>query len=171
MLNKYRIGIIIFAVANTVFVAALLFWLVPIAQNLRYLNSGIARQQNRYTIHMRHYMGYGDNAQEFADLSAQRRLVNSYEVAEIISDIVQIAEDHELRIMQLTVGEPVTTGAYGLDTITITYVAMENVGNEINLKKFLQEITAMHITVYRAEIEWYQQSMARISIEMRIFSS
>ena len=116
-------------------------------------------------------MGYGDNAQEFADLSAQRRLVNSYEVAEIISDIVQIAEDHELRIMQLTVGEPVTTGAYGLDTITITYVAMENVGNEINLKKFLQEITAMHITVYRAEIEWYQQSMARISIEMRIFSS
>jgi len=171
MQKNILIGIIIFAAVNTVFVIVLLFWLGPVVQNVRQAGADIAWQENQYTIHRRHYLTYEENVRELARIIAERRLLNSYEVAETVSHIRQIALENELSILQLTVGEPVTTGAYVLDQITITHIHMENEGYETDMKIFLQEITATHITVYRLEIVWHQSSRARISMEIRIFSA
>ena len=173
-MKSYRIKFLIFAALNIVFVAAILFWLVPAAQNLQDTRANIARQENYNNIRIRHILEYEENWQDLAELTAARRFIETHEVLTVIENVRQVAIVNGFAIAGLTVSEHIVLSA-GMGQIVVTSVniGMTNEGCAQNFSDFLREVADITpaMVVQRFEFVWPEPAMARINIDLRIFST
>jgi len=162
--------IIIFVTINFVIILlVMLFFVLPLAQEIRNTRYSIERQESQYYASAAHILAYEYNLQEFAILTARRQLLNYYELAQTLSYITNLAEANMLRVISFTAAESIGIYTYELDRILDMRIRMENEGYADNVMRFLYEMSCTSVNVLAVDIVW-DNPQTRVIVEMSLFS-
>jgi len=169
--NRNVNPVIAFAIINFVFVLfTILFFVLPSIQEIRNTRDSVEWQESQYHARAVHLLAYEDNLQEFKMLTAQRQLLNYYELAQTLSYISSLAEVNRLRVINFTAAESIGIYTYELDRILDMRIRMENEGYANDVLRFLYELESMSANVLAVDIAWERHSLARVVVEMSLFS-